>query len=167
MDVPTVEDNPISTCCTGWRRAPSYDPRAQITARALVKVLQRAGVNFAVLGEQEQCTGDSARRAGKEDLYQELAMGNVETLNTAFEGRKRRIVTTCPHCFHNIGREYPQFGGDYEIVHHTELIEELIGAGRLPASVRQQKTPNVTFHDPCYLGGTTMWSKRRAPRWAA
>lgn len=152
IDVPTVEDNPDFDVLYWVGCAPSYDPRAQLTARALVKVLQRAGVNFAVLGEQEQCTGDSARRAGKEDLYQEMAMGNVETLNATFEGRKRRIVTTCPHCFHNIGREYPQFGGDYEIVHHTELIEELIEAGRLPASVRQQKTPNVTFHDPCYLG---------------
>jgi Fe-S oxidoreductase len=152
MDVPTVEDNPDFDILYWVGCAPSYDPRAQLTARALVKVMQRAGVNFAVLGEQENCTGDSARRAGKEDLYQELAMGNVETLNGVMEARSRRIVVTCPHCYHNIGREYPQFGGQYEVIHHTELIEELIASGRLPETERLKKTPNVTFHDPCYLG---------------
>ncbi|MDX2160359.1 MAG: heterodisulfide reductase-related iron-sulfur binding cluster [bacterium] len=152
IPVPTVDDNPDFDVLYWVGCAPSYDPRAQLTARALVKVLNRAGVNFAVLGEQEQCTGDSARRAGREDLYQGLAQANVETLNTVFDDKARRIVVTCPHCFHNIGKEYHQFGGDYEVIHHTQLIDELIGAGKLPPEVRMDKMPNVTFHDPCYLG---------------
>ncbi|MBL8130828.1 MAG: 4Fe-4S dicluster domain-containing protein [Anaerolineae bacterium] len=152
MDIPTVDDNPDFDVLYWTGCAVSYDPRAQLTARALVKVLERAGVNYAVLGDAETCTGDSARRAGKEDLYQELAMTNVETLNAAFEGKTRRVVVTCPHCFHNLGKEYQQFGGDYEVVHHTAFIEELIMTGKLPESARPSKQPNVTFHDPCYLG---------------
>jgi Fe-S oxidoreductase len=147
--VPTVDDNPNFEILYWVGCAASYDPRAQLTARALVKLLNRAGVNFAVLGEAENCTGDAARRAGKEDLYQEMAMGNVETLNAA---KVQRIVVTCPHCFHNLGREYHQFGGHYEVVHHTALIDQLIAAGRLPAHAHPSKQPNVTFHDPCYLG---------------
>jgi Fe-S oxidoreductase len=152
MDVPTVDDNPDFDVLYWVGCAPSYDPRAQLTARAFVKVLQTAGVNFAVLGEMENCTGDSARRAGKEDLYQELALTNVETLNEVFANKPRRIAVTCPHCFHNIAKEYPQFGGNYEVVHHTQLIDELIAAGKLPASAHPKQMSNVTFHDPCYLG---------------
>jgi Fe-S oxidoreductase len=118
----------------------------------LVKVLQSAGVNFAVLGEMENCTGDAARRAGREDLYQELATQNVETLNEVFAEKPRRIVVTCPHCFHNLGKEYHQFGGEYEVVHHTELIEELIDSGKLSKDAHPKRQSNVTFHDPCYLG---------------
>ncbi|MCU0498080.1 MAG: (Fe-S)-binding protein [Anaerolineae bacterium] len=147
--VPTVDENPNFEILYWVGCAASYDARAQLTARALVKVLHRAGVNFAVLGEMENCTGDSARRAGKEDLYFELATQNVETLNNV---KPPRIVVTCPHCFHNIGKEYQQFGGQYEVVHHTELIEELITAGRIPSTAHPSKQPNVTFHDPCYLG---------------
>jgi Fe-S oxidoreductase len=152
MDVPTVEDNPDFDVLYWVGCAPSYDPRAQLTARAFVKVMQAAGVNFAVLGELENCTGDSARRAGNEYLYQELATSNVETMNEVFAGKQRRIVTTCPHCFHNLGKEYHQFGGDYDVIHHTELIAELIDAGKLPESARESRMSNVTFHDPCYLG---------------
>jgi Fe-S oxidoreductase len=147
--VPTVEENPEFEILYWVGCAASYDPRAQLTARALVKVLNKAGVSFAVLGEQENCTGDAARRAGNEYLYQELATSNVETLNAV---NPRRIVVTCPHCFHNIGREYHQFGGDYAVVHHTELIEELIAAGKIPADAHPKRQSNVTFHDPCYLG---------------
>ncbi|GAB4521082.1 MAG: (Fe-S)-binding protein [Anaerolineae bacterium] len=147
--VPTVEENPNFDILYWVGCAASYDPRAQLTARALVKVLHTAGVNFAVLGEMENCTGDSARRAGNEFLYQELAMGNVETLN---EVNPPRIVVTCPHCLHNLGKEYHQFGGDYEVIHHTELIEELIAAGKVPMSAHPNRQSNVTFHDPCYLG---------------
>ncbi|MFQ3565914.1 MAG: heterodisulfide reductase-related iron-sulfur binding cluster [Aggregatilineales bacterium] len=153
LDVPTVEENPDFDVLYWVGCAASYDPRAQLTARSLVKVLHTAGVNFAVLGEMETCTGDSARRAGREDLYQELAMQNVETINTVIEGDKpRRIVVTCPHCLHNLGKEYHQFGGDYEVIHHTELIEELIAQGRLPQTAHPKRMSNVTFHDPCYLG---------------
>jgi len=147
--VPTHEENPNFDILYWVGCAASYDPRAQLTARALVKVLYKAGINFAVLGDAETCTGDAARRAGKEDIYQELAMQNVETLNAA---KPPRIVVTCPHCYHNIGKEYHQFGGDYEVVHHTELLEELIAAGRVPMDAHPSKMSNVTFHDPCYLG---------------
>ena len=147
--VPTVDENPDFEILYWVGCAASYDPRAQLTARALVKVLHTAGVNFAVLGKQEACTGDVARRAGNEFLYSEMASANVEVLN---EVAPPRIVVTCPHCFHNIGKEYHQFGGNYEVVHHTELIDELIDAGRIPLSARPSQQPNVTFHDPCYLG---------------
>jgi Fe-S oxidoreductase len=147
--VPTVDENPNFEILYWTGCAVNYDPRAQLTARALVKVLNKAGVNFAVLGEMENCTGDVARRAGKEDLYFELASGNVEVLN---EVKPPRIVVTCPHCYHNIGKEYHQFGGNYEVVHHTELIEELIAANKIPMSAHPNKQSNVTFHDPCYLG---------------
>ncbi len=153
IPVPTVDENPDFDVLYWTGCAVNYDPRAQLTARALVKVLNKAGVSFAVLGEQENCTGDVARRAGKEDLYYELASGNVELLNEVLTPEKaRRIVVTCPHCYHNIGREYHQFGGDYTVVHHTELIEELIQAGKLPLDANPQRWSNVTFHDPCYLG---------------
>ena len=147
--VPTVEENPDFDILYWVGCAASYDPRAQLTARALVKVLHQAGANFAVLGEMENCTGDVARRAGNEYLYQELATTNVATLN---EVNPPRIVVTCPHCYHNIGREYHQFGGEYEVVHHTELINELIADGRVPLEAHPDRVPNVTFHDPCYLG---------------
>lgn len=147
--VPTVEENPNFEILYWTGCAVSYDPRAQETARALVKVLHAAKVNFAVLGEAENCTGDVARRAGNEYLFYELATGNVETLN---EVKPPRIVATCPHCLHNLGKEYHQFGGDYEVIHHTELIEELIAQNRLPRSAHPRQWGNVTFHDPCYLG---------------
>jgi Fe-S oxidoreductase len=147
--VPIVEENPNFDILYWVGCAASYDPRAQLTARALVKVLHTAGVNFAVLGEQEGCTGDVARRAGNEYLYVEMASANIETLNAV---APPRIVVTCPHCLHNLGKEYHQFGGEYTVIHHTELIEELIEQGRVPMSAHPGQTPNVTFHDPCYLG---------------
>jgi Fe-S oxidoreductase len=150
FNVPTVDDNPHFDILYWVGCAPSYDPRAQLTARALVKVLNKAGVNFAVLGEYERCTGDAARRAGKEDLFFEMATANIETLN---QFNVKRIVVTCPHCMHSLGKEYHQFGGNYEVVHHTQLIEELVDAGKLPLSaLANGKGTNVTFHDPCYLG---------------
>lgn len=149
FDVPTVEDNPDFEVLYWVGCAGAFDPRAQQIARSLATVLHAAGVNFAVLGEAETCTGDSARRAGNEYLYQEMAMANVETLNAL---SPRRIVATCPHCFHNLAKEYHQFGGDYDVVHHTEFLEELIAAGKIPLEAHPDLQPNVTFHDPCYLG---------------
>jgi Fe-S oxidoreductase len=149
FEVPTVEENPTFEMLYWTGCAVSYDPRAQETARALVKVLHKAGVNFAVLGDSETCTGDVARRAGNEYLYFELASANVETLN---EVKPPRIVVTCPHCFHNLGKEYHQFGGEYEVIHHTQLIDELIKAGKIPQTANPASWSNVTFHDPCYLG---------------
>ena len=149
IPVPTVGENPDFDVLYWTGCAVSYDPRAQQTARALVKVLHAAGLNFAILGDDESCTGDAARRAGNEYLYFEMASANVARLDAV---NPKRIVVTCPHCFHNIGREYHQFGGDYEVLHHTELIAELIQAGRLPPSANPAGWSNVTFHDPCYLG---------------
>ena len=149
IPVPTVGENPDFDVLYWTGCAVSYDPRAQQTARALVKVLHAAGLNFAILGDDESCTGDAARRAGNEYLYFEMASANVARLNAV---NPKRIVVTCPHCFHNIGREYHQFGGNYEVLHHTELIAELIQAGQLPPSANPAGWSNVTFHDPCYLG---------------
>ena len=121
------------------------DRNIEVT-RAFVKILQAAGVDFAVLGEEESCTGDAARRAGGELTYQTLAKSNIELLNR-YEIRK--IITTCPHCFNTLRSEYPEFGGNYEVIHHTEFIRELIRGGKL----RLQRTvDSVTYHDPCYLG---------------
>ena len=149
IPVPTIAENPDFDVLYWTGCAVSYDPRAQQTARALVKVMHAAGVNFAILGEEERCTGDVARRGGNEYLYFELATANVELLNNV---EPKRIVVTCPHCFHNIGKEYHAFGGDYEVIHHSELIEELITSGKLPRTASPANWSNVTFHDPCYLG---------------
>lgn len=124
--------------------------RAQETARAFAKVLNAAGVNFAVLGEMERCTGDAARRSGNEALFYELAQSNIETLNEAMGERKRRIVTTCPHCLQTLGKEYSQYGGAFEVIHHTQLLSELTAAKRSASSA--QDVDMITFHDPCYLG---------------
>jgi Fe-S oxidoreductase len=147
VPVPTYEQNPEADILWWVGCAPSTDARAQKTAHALAKVLNAAGVNFAVLGKQEQCTGDSARRAGNEYLFFELASANVEMLNAV---APKRILTTCPHCMHTLENEYPQFGGNYEVVHHTEFIDELVQAGRLKLTAGT--LDRLTFHDPCYLG---------------
>ncbi|MCY3833766.1 MAG: heterodisulfide reductase-related iron-sulfur binding cluster [Chloroflexi bacterium] len=147
--VPTVKENPDFDLLYWTGCAVSYDPRAQQTARALVKVLRAADVNFAILGEGENCTGDAARRAGNEYLYHELAAANIEELAAL---NPKRIVATCPHCLHNIGKEYEALGGRFEVLHHSELIDELIAAGRLPKRARPTQWSNVAFHDPCYLG---------------
>ncbi len=147
--VPTVAENPDYELLYWTGCAVSYDPRAQQTARALVKLLHAADVSFAILGDDERCTGDVARRAGNEYLYFEMASANVEALNAL---PPKRIVATCPHCLHNIGKEYEAFGGRFEVLHHSELIDELISAGRLPRAVNTARWSNVTFHDPCYLG---------------
>ena len=149
ISVPTVAEKRDFDVLYWTGCAVSYDPRAQKTARALVKLLHAADVNFAILGDDESCTGDVARRAGNEYLYYEMASANVETLNAL---KPKRIVVTCPHCLHNIGKEYDAFGGHFEVLHHSELIEELISAGRLPQGAKSTQWSNVTFHDPCYLG---------------
>jgi Fe-S oxidoreductase len=127
--------------------AGAYDDRAKKTTKAVAELLQTAGVNFMVLGDGETCTGDPARRAGNEFLFQMQAQQNVEVLNTV---GATRIVVTCPHCLNTLGREYPQLGGNYEVVHHTVLLNQLVTEGRLqPLVPIDQK---VTYHDPCYLG---------------
>jgi Fe-S oxidoreductase len=147
-NVPTIEDNPEPEILWWVGCAPATDPRAQKTALSFVSILNGAGVNFAVLGDQERCTGDSTRRTGNEYLFSELAQENVERLNTL---NPTRIVTTCPHCLHTLKNEYPAFGGNYVVVHHTQLLEELIEDGRLEVAGGDSSTP-VAFHDPCFLG---------------
>ena len=128
--------------------AGAYEDRAIRTTKAVAELLHTAGVSFAVLGDGESCTGDPARRAGNELLFQMLASANVEMLN---EVGAQRIVVTCAHCFNTIAREYPQLGGRYEVVHHTELLNTLVADGRLtPLPSTDERT--VTYHDPCYLG---------------
>ncbi|UQN05890.1 heterodisulfide reductase-related iron-sulfur binding cluster [Deinococcus sp. QL22] len=146
LKVPTIDENPEPDVIYWVGCAASYDPGAQKVARSFVQLLDKAGINYAVLGKKEACTGDSARRAGNEFLYQTLAQENVETLNSV---RPKLIVATCPHCMNAIGHEYKQLGGDYSTVHHTEYLETLVAAGKLPLAQLDQ---NVTYHDPCYLG---------------
>lgn len=147
LAVPTIDEVPEPELLWWVGCAPATDARAQKTARAFAQILNAAGVKYAVLGEGEQCTGDSARRAGKEDIFFALASANVEMLN---EIKPPRIVTTCPHCLHTLKNEYPAFGGHYTVIHHTQLIWELITAGKL--ALKPDGLANITFHDPCYLG---------------
>ena len=144
--VPTIEENPEPDVLYWVGCAASYDPQSQKTARAFVQLLTRAKVNFAVLGKKECCTGDTARRAGNEYLYRQLADQNVTTLTTV---RPKLIVATCPHCMNTIGKEYKQIGGDFKVVHHTEYLESLVADGRLEV---EASPAAVTYHDPCYLG---------------
>ncbi|HLZ93717.1 MAG TPA: (Fe-S)-binding protein [Candidatus Dormibacteraeota bacterium] len=125
--------------------APAFDERAKQGARSTAKLLLAAGVDFAILGPREACTGDPARRMGDEFTYQRLARSNVETLNGA---KVTKIVTTCPHCFNTIGSEYPDFGGRYEVVHHTEFLAQLVREGKLEPQAGERK---ITYHDSCYL----------------
>ena len=148
LKVPTIEQNPEPELLWWVGCAPATDARAQKTAQAFAAILNAAGVNYAVLGKNEQCTGDSARRAGNEFIFNELASANVELLN---EVAPKRIVTTCPHCLHALKNEYPAFGGNYTVIHHTQLINELLSAGKLKLNPANQAT-TITYHDPCYLG---------------
>jgi Fe-S oxidoreductase len=127
--------------------AGSYDARYQKVSRAFVQLLKTAQVNFAILGTEEKCNGDPARRMGNEYLAQTLMADNIATLNGY---GVKKIVVTCPHCMHSLGKEYKQLGGDYEVVHHSTFLRELLRDGRLRVRSGQQGT--VTFHDPCYLG---------------
>jgi Fe-S oxidoreductase len=147
LDVPTIEQNPDPDILWWVGCAAATDARAQKIARAFAAILNAAGVNYAVLGQNEACTGDSARRSGNEYLFFELASANVETLN---EVAPKRIVANCPHCLHTLRNEYPAFGGNYEVIHHSQLIDELIAKGQLP--LNQDGAGKVAFHDPCYLG---------------
>ena len=142
----TIEENPQPDVLYWVGCAASYDPQSQKTARAFVQLLDHAGVDFAVLGKQECCTGDSPRRAGNELLYQELAGQNVATLNNV---KPKLIVATCPHCMNAVGKEYRQLGGNFNVVHHTEYLETLVAQGKLRADAGPA---SVAYHDPCYLG---------------
>ena len=134
--------------------AGAYEERAKKTTKAVAELLHIAGVNFAVLGKRETCTGDPARRAGNEFLYQILSKENIETFTQVFETRKdkgtKKVVVTCPHCFTTIGRDYAQSGYELQVVHHTQLLNQLVREGRLIPITKSEKS--LTYHDPCYLG---------------
>jgi len=146
LEVKTVEQNPDFDILYWVGCAGAFDEKGSGVARAFTKILNKSDVNFAVLGNNETCTGDSARRSGNEYLFSMLAESNVENLNAA---KVKKIVATCPHCLHTLKNEYPQFGGNYEVIHHSQLIAELQSQGKLKTESANEK---VTFHDPCYLG---------------
>ncbi len=165
MNVPTLDDKPDAEYLLWVGCAGAFDDRIKKQTRALVDVMREGGVDFAVLGLEEGCSGDPARRSGNEMLYQMQAQQNVETMN----GKKvKKVVTACPHCLHTIKNEYPQLGGNFEVRHHTQLIRELVASGKIEmpaaeaagsngngvgtAAADGAPKPKVTFHDPCYLG---------------
>jgi len=129
--------------------AGSFDDRAKKITKAFVKILNKANVSFAVLGTEESCTGDPAKRSGNEFLFQMQAVTNIEVMNAY--GIKK-VVTACPHCFNTIKNEYPGLGGQYEVVHHTQFLKQLLQEGRISMEGGQFKGKRITFHDPCYLG---------------
>lgn len=129
--------------------AGSFDDRAKKVTKALAKILNHCKVSFAVLGTEESCTGDPAKRAGNEFLFQMQALMNIEVLN-GYEVQK--IVTACPHCFNTLKNEYPDLGGNYEVLHHTQLLQNLIDSGKLQVAGGAFSGKKITFHDPCYLG---------------
>ncbi len=129
--------------------AGSFDDRAKKITKAFVQILNKAQVSFAVLGTEESCTGDPAKRAGNEFLFQMQAMTNIEVMN-GYEVKK--VVTACPHCFNTIKNEYPGLGGTYDVVHHTQFLMQLLKEGKISVEGGKFKGKRITYHDPCYLG---------------
>ncbi|MFN3604766.1 MAG: heterodisulfide reductase-related iron-sulfur binding cluster [Leptonema sp. (in: bacteria)] len=152
LNVKTLAEDPDVEYLYWVGCAASFDERNKKVARTLVQIMQKAGIKFGVLGTEENCSGDSARRGGNEYLYQSLAQANVDTLNRY---QVKKIVTACPHCFNTIKNEYPQFGGNYEVYHHSELIEKLLSEGKIQLdeeSIKKMQKLRATYHDSCYLG---------------
>ncbi len=152
FDVPVFGENGKTTADYLWfvGCAGSFDDRNTAVSVALARLLHRAGIDFAILGTRELCNGDPARRAGNEFVFQQLALQNIATFE---EIGVTRVITQCAHCFNTIANEYPQFGGSYEVMHHSQLLAELLSQGRLPKPVRADGTrTTIAFHDPCYLG---------------
>jgi Fe-S oxidoreductase len=148
LDVKTMADADGDVDLLYWVGcAGAFDKRYEKVSRAMVRLLNAAGIRFAILGTEEKCNGDPARRAGNEYLAQMLITENVETLNRY---KVKKIVATCPHCFNTLKNEYPRFGGNFEVVHHTTLLEELVNSGRL--KVKPEARQKTTFHDSCYIG---------------
>ena len=147
LGVKTLAEKPDAEYLYFVGCAASYDDANRAVARAFTGLLQTAGVDFAILGSAETCNGDPARRIGNEYLYQQQAQQNIEAMN---ERKVRKVIATCPHCFNTIKNEFPQFGGAYEVVHHTQLLAELVAQGRLKPS--RPVAGKFTYHDSCYLG---------------
>ncbi len=151
LDVPTMAEKEHVDVLYWVGCAPSYDDRSKKVARTMIELFQRAGIDYAVLAEEETCTGDPARRMGEELLYQQQAQQNVGTLG---QYTFKRLVTTCAHCYNTIKNEYPQFGGkagiDYEVIHHTEFLAQIVAEGKLTPTERVEQ--RVVYHDPCYIG---------------
>ncbi|HMC69439.1 MAG TPA: (Fe-S)-binding protein, partial [Mycobacteriales bacterium] len=149
FDIPVVTDHiPDDIEWLYWVGcAGALDDRARRSTQAIARVFNAAGIKFAVLGPMEACTGDPARRIGNEYLFQEMAKANIETLDGA---GVKKIVASCPHCFNTIGNEYPQLGGNYEVVHHSQLLGRLVSEGKL--NPQDPVVAKLTYHDPCYLG---------------
>lgn len=129
--------------------AGSFDDRAKKITKAFVKILHKANVSFAVLGTEESCSGDPAKRAGNEFLFQMQAVTNIEVMNAY---GVKSVVTACPHCFNTIKNEYPELGGNYQVMHHTQFMNKLLEEGRITLEGGNFKGKRITFHDPCYLG---------------
>jgi Fe-S oxidoreductase len=147
LNVKTIDEKPDAEYLYFVGCAASYDEANKQVARAFVQLIQKAGIDFAILGPKETCNGDPARRIGNEYLYQMQAQQNIETMNA---GKVRKVIATCPHCFNTIKNEYPQFGGHYQVIHHTELLAQLVSNGRLTPS--QPLNSKITYHDSCFLG---------------
>ncbi|MES1158236.1 MAG: (Fe-S)-binding protein [Haliangium ochraceum] len=147
--VPTLDDKPDAEYLLWVGCAGAYDDRIKKQTLALVEIMKEGGVDFAVLGLEEGCTGDPARRSGNEMLYQMQAQQNVETMNAK---KVKKVVTACPHCLHTIKNEYPQLGGNFEVRHHTQLIRELVASGKVQIDAAKTQGKSITLHDPCYLG---------------
>ena len=153
MEIPTLASltaNNIKPEVLFWVGcAGSFDERAKKITKAFIKILNHSGISYAVLGKEESCTGDPAKRSGNEFLFQMQAIANIELMNSY---RIKKIVTTCPHCFNTLKNEYPELGGEYEVEHHTQFIKNLINDRKIIIKGGTYKGKRITFHDPCYLG---------------
>ncbi len=147
LDVKTMADDADVDYLLWVGCAGSFDDRSKKVSTSLVKILQKAGISFAILGVEEKCTGDFARRVGNEMLYQMMAQENIETLNNY---KVKKIIAACPHCVNTLKHEYPQMGGNYEVIHHTEFIDQLVKTGKI--TLNKSFKGSLTYHDPCYLG---------------
>ena len=147
LDVKTMADESDVDYLLWVGCAGSFDDRSKKVSTSLVKILQKAGISFAILGVEEKCTGDFARRVGNEMLFQMMAQENIETLNNY---KVKKIIAACPHCLNTLKHEYPQMGGNYEVIHHTEFIDQLVKEGKI--KLKQSLEGALTYHDPCYLG---------------